>query len=181
MSLLRSKYFTLHTDTANDRILREKETYEAYKAYCKRQKVATRNTIKNQKDFNLAVSAISKGVANLIVEKKSGLLLKDFGYFFVFRSYGHTYSRTRSGRKRFYMERGGLRSRIIFMPDQTDFHMKFWTFENRFIRKVQLAVTEKANDGEKYIGLPYTVGKLLGRGIDRVYRRYPQKFLKDEQ
>lgn len=181
MALLRSKYFTNHTDTENDRLLHSKTTYEAYKMYCKRQRVAKRNIIPNQKEFNLAISALSKGVGQLIVEKKSGLFIKDFGYFFVFRSYGHTYKRTRTGKKFYNLIRGGIRARIIFQPDETDFHMKFWTFENRFVRAMQLAVTEKMNEGFSYIGMPYTVGQMLGKRITHRFKRYPKKFVEDEQ
>lgn len=180
MSLLKSKYFVTHTDTVNEKILRDKETYEAYKAYCKRQKVADRNIIKNQPDFNVALSAITKTMANLIVEKKNGLFLKDFGYFFVFRSYGHTYSRRRDGKKYFKLERGGLRARIIFMPDRNDFHLKFWTFENRFVRKLQVEVMKRTDDGFRYIGLPYTITNLLHSRSEDIYKNYPKKLLKDE-
>lgn len=178
MSLLYSKYFTTHTDTENDRVLRQKETFEAYKAYCKRSRVSEKNMIKSQKDFNIAVSTVSKAVGNLIIEKKSGLYIKDFGYFFVFRSMGHTYSRTSKSRKHFYMRRGGMRARIIFIANKTDMHLPYWTFENRFVRQIQEAVTKKAEDGFPYTGLPYTVKETLARKVDTVYKRFPKTLFK---
>lgn len=72
------------------------------------------------------------------------------------------------------MARNGLRSRIIFIAEDTDFNMQFWTFENRFMRSVQVAVTNKANDGFPYTGLPYTIKQLVGKTINSIYKSYPK-------
>lgn len=169
-----SSYFTTHTDTEDEGVLRSDMMYKRYKAYCKKQGVAIRNRATTNRMYLATLTAVCKAIGDLIVDKKNGLYIKGLGYFFVFRSQGHTYSRTKTGKKYYHLARGGLRSRIIFMAEDSDFHMKFWTFENRFMYHIQSRVTEKAKDGFPYIGLPYSIRQLLGKVMSDRYRRYPK-------
>jgi hypothetical protein len=176
MPLLRSRFYNTFIDQENADILFSRETYNEYRKYCKRLHVAPTNKVREYREYKAVIHSLFKAIVDLIIEKESGVLIKGFGYFFVFRSYGHIRKMTQGKYKLFTLAYGGMRVRLVFLSDYSDFHMPFWSFEGRFSDYLQLAVTEQAKEGKKYKGYPYTMRTMIGRSADEIYRNVPKNY-----
>lgn len=148
---------------ANIVVFQGKTIYNAYNAF--KKGIPKKDRITDRSVFRAVVSEIFKKVANDLVENEGGVLVKEWGYFFIFRGvnkYSFIKRKDDGTDELIYNARKNMRIIMpIFMPHTrgtNSFHG--WSMDRAFTQNIRNRLTEKLYSGVKYKCYPYTLLKL---------------------
>lgn len=146
---------------------------KTYNAHCRSKKVRKVDKVREQ-DLERITAAVFRRARHYLIEKNGGLMINNFGYFGVFRSYNNL--KYKVGPKKtdfiFKPENNGLRLRIIYFPYKRDPLLKFWSMDFSFSQVIYKRVKENLLKGKKYKNYLFSLRKLLGNNIESPYRKF---------
>lgn len=135
-----------------------------YNAYCKRKKISKYEKVDKVTLIKIAGN-IFKEIALQMVESKGGVLIKNFGYFFVWKTqargtYGEKYKST-PNEPHFNYHTKNFYYKPIFIPAAGPNNMRYWSMDHKFSLAVRKGIKEKLVSGFKYRMYVYSVRRLL--------------------
>jgi hypothetical protein len=146
---------------------------KTYNAHCRSKKVRKADKVKEH-DLERITAAVFRRMQHYLTEKNGGVMINNFGYFGVFRSYNNL--KYKIGPKKtdfiFKPENNGLRLRIIYFPYKRDPLLKFWSMDFSFSQVIYKKVKENLLKGKKYKNYLFSLRKLLGDSIESPYRKF---------
>ena len=118
--------------------------------------------LENREELKKIVKQIFKTIAEEIIEKKAGVLIRGLGYFFNWKvPKKMKYTITRKGKapeERYNFDTDMYMTLPTFLPAD-DF--KMWSMDATFNRTLKKALRTKLVNGFKYNIYPYTFKKIL--------------------
>lgn len=136
-----------------------RQHHAAFTAYYRKRKFSKYEKA-SADEFSKICSAILKEIATQIIESRGGVFIKNFGYFFVWRTQRRAPSKHFVGDLYNYHTNHYM-YKPVFVPAAGPTNMKFWSMDNKFSRYVKQGIAKKLRGGFKYRGYIYTIGKLL--------------------
>lgn len=138
-----------------------------YNAYCKRKKISKYEKVDKITLIKIAGN-ILKEIGNQLVEAKGGVFIKNFGYFFIWKTqakgtYGEKYKHNKDGANYNYAT-NNYYYKPIFIPSGGPYNMRYWSMDNRFNLGLRKRIKEKLVSGYKYRMYVHSLRSLLKLG-----------------
>lgn len=135
-----------------------------YNLYVKRKRVAKRDRV-DKYELMKIVMAIFKEIGKQIVETKGGVCIKNFGYFFVWKTqskmfFGGNY-KSNEKKKQFNHHSEYYRYTPIFYPAGGPLNLRFWAMDYKFHHQVNQGITNKLKQSFKYKMYAFSLKKIL--------------------
>lgn len=138
---------------------------KAYTEYCKKNNVPASHRMKGRKELFTIVRVILKHIARHLVDNKGGVMIRGFGYFFIWKiprkmSY-HLKTRGQKVVEKFNHGSDHKMFSPIFYPTAGKGGMRGWSMDNKFASQIKDGMKVKIRAGFKYKIYPYSLKKLL--------------------
>jgi hypothetical protein len=135
-----------------------------YNAYCKAKKISKYDKVDRLVMLKV-VGNIFKEIGIQMVEAKGGVLIRNFGYFFVWKTqakttFGEWYRHT-DRQPQFNYATKNYMYKPVFVPAGGAFNLRFWSMDNKFERPLRVKIKHKLIAGFKYRTYVYSLRKLL--------------------
>lgn len=135
-----------------------------YNAYCKRKKISKYEKVDKYLLIKIAGN-ILKEIGKQMVISKGGVMIKNFGYFFVWKTqakitYGEKFKHS-PGEPRFNYHTNNYFYTPVFIPAGGPYNMKYWSMDHKFCKQVKDGICEKLVSGFKYRTYVYSLRRLL--------------------
>jgi hypothetical protein len=141
------------------------EFYAFYIARCKAKKISAKDLL-NKQELVKVKTTVLKTMRTSILNNLGGVLIKNFGYFYIFRyPYKRQVRRTTKVtpmlQNESIWETGFFRYQPMFIPFNGDSEVKFFSMDYSFTDKFTKELKEKLRGGHKYYSYAYTIKPLL--------------------
>lgn len=148
-----------HNRALNKKSLLHYDIGVAYTKY-KKEKINKNHWIKGRQNLLDFTSEYFKIIAENLVEKKGGVLIKKLGYFCVWRiPKKMTYSY--NNEELYNHHTGNYVYNLIFLPRTKKKGYNFFSFERAFNNSLKQGVKEKLKRGFRYKNFMYSISRLI--------------------
>ena len=138
-----------------------------YNAYCKRKGISKYEKVDKVLLLKI-VGNIFKEIGIQITDSKGGVMIRNFGYFFVWKTqaripYGARYKNNGSEPMFNYATKNYM-YKPIFIPSGGPNNMRYWSMDHKFEKPLRMRIKNKLIAGFKYRMYPYSLRRLLNLG-----------------
>lgn len=135
-----------------------------YNEYVRKKRIAKRDRVDKYELMKIAM-AIFKEIGLQITETRGGVFIKNFGYFFIWKTnrkmtFGTKY-KWNNKRPQYNHHSEYYRYMPVFYPAGGPLNLRFWTMDYKFHHKVKSGIKIKLKQGFKYRMYAHTLKKLL--------------------
>ncbi len=135
-----------------------------YNAFVNKKRVAKKD-IADKYELMKIVLAIFKEVGKQIVNSKGGVCIKNFGYFFVWKTlakttFGEKY-KWNDKREQYNHHSNNYRYTPVFVSAGGPINLKFWSMDYKFSDNVKQGIKSKIKQGFEYKTYVFSLKKVL--------------------
>lgn len=134
--------------------------YTTYTFY-NQQGIPSKHKIKDRRLFLDVVKAVGDHIAQNIVERKGGVLIKGLGYFFVWKvPRKMTFDIKMCGgskEEHYNYHTGHHMYSPIFMPHLGRNNLRGWSMDNKFCKNIRMGIKNKLLTGFRYKMYAYSI------------------------
>jgi len=146
------------TYVAKTNALLSQDLAKPYNAYAKRKPISKYDK-PDKHELRRIVGAIFKEIGEQIVKSKGGVFIKNFGYFFVWKTalkttYGRMYKHNKEREEYYNHHSGHYLYKPTFLPAAGKSHLRFWSMDNKFSAPVKNGINKQLRSGHEYSNLP---------------------------
>jgi hypothetical protein len=136
-----------------------------YNAYAKIKPISKYDK-PDKHELRRIAGAILSEVGEQLVKSKGGVFIKNFGYFFVWKTalkttYGREYKHNTERIEYFNHHTDQYLYKPTFIPAAGKSHLRFWSMDNKFSSVVRDGINKQLRAGHKYVNYMFTLRKLL--------------------
>lgn len=139
--------------------------YPDYQRYLKTRKVAKENRPANREELIVILKTIFKHISNNIVEKKAGVLIKGFGYMYMWlmpRKTPFTLKVKGEALKERYNHHTNQRIYTFIYQPPEESNFRCWSMDGFLARDAKRRLKHKIlNEGVRYKSYPYSLKTLI--------------------